>query len=403
MDQQATQRIKDSIAFERDRKAPPEDFPALPDIPVGRYTDPEFWALEVAGLWQRSWLYAAHDDELPNPGDYYLWERGSAPIFLIRGNDGEVRAFYNTCRHRGAPIVEHKSGNSPGLMCKYHGWTYNLQGDLINLRDRRDFVDLDMSCRGLYPVRCERFGRWLFVNEDPDAEPLLESLGPIVDEFAQMQPENLRFVERHGFEIRCNVKVMMDAFLEVYHLKSIHQNTVDRFLDHRGSLMTLWKNGHSRMITPWRREGWVDPGTIGMKEIDTVTEIPRSNNCSYNLYPNLVTPIDVTGVPILTFWPVDIETMYVECAWFTPDLNGEPLPELWKQRIANFDAILAEDTQFAPRIQKSMRSKAFKGMPLNYQERRIYHWHEELDRRIGADRIPEHLRVPPRLSGHVEN
>ncbi len=402
MDAQATARIKAAIEYEKSRQAPPEDFPALPDIPVGRYTDPAFYQLEMQALWHRTWLYAAHQDELPNVGDFIVWERGSAPIFLIRGNDRQVRAFYNTCRHRGAPIVERDKGSTRGLMCRYHGWTYNLEGDLVNLRDRRDFVDLDTSCRGLYPVRCETFGNWLFVNEDPQAEPLLDYLGPVVSDFAQMQPENLRFVERHGFEIKCNIKIMMDAFLEVYHLKSIHQNTVDRFLDHRGSLMTLWKNGHSRMITPWRKEGWVDPGTIGMKEIETVSEIPRKNNCSYNIFPNLITPIDLTGIPILTFWPVDIETMYVECHWFTPDLHGEPLPDLWETRIRNFDAILEEDTQFAPRIQKSMQSSVFKGMPLNYQERRIYHWHEELDRRLRGEDLPAALRVEPKLSDYVE-
>ncbi len=95
--------------------------------------------------------------------------------------------------------------------------------------------------------------------------------------------------------------------------------------------------------------------------------------------------------------------MRVECAWFAPDWGGGPPPDGWKIRIANFDRILEEDLQFAAQIQESLLSPGFKGMPLNYQERRIYHWHEELDRRIGPEKVPAHLRVKPLLEPYYES
>ncbi len=106
---------------------------------------------------------------------------------------------------------------------------------------------------------------------------------------------------------------------------------------------------------------------------------------------------------MLTFWPVDLETTYAEIHWFTPDLEGEPLPDIWKERISNLDTVLGEDIQFMPRIQKSMQSKVFEGIPLNYQERRIYHWHEELDRRIGTENLPKNLQVEPKLGHLIED
>lgn len=402
MDTNVLERIKAGMAYERSREAPPPGFPALPRIPSARYKDAAFLKLERERMWKRSWLYQAHADEIPNPGSFVVRRKLGSPIIITRDRDGVIRAFYNACRHRGAPIVREDAGEVRGFACAYHGWTYDLDGRLVNLRDRRDFVDLDLGCNGLEPLRCETLGKWIFVNEDPDAAPLLESLGPAPGELAQFQPESLVFVDSRTYDVACNVKVLLDAFLEVYHLKSIHQDTVDRFLDHRGTTISLWEGGHSRMTTPNRREGWVDPGTIGLPEIPTVTEVPRLNNVSFHLYPNVVMPPAASGIPMLTFWPVTDRTMRVECTWFSPPYGPEGRSPLWDRRISNFERILYEDTQFAPQIQESVESDGFRGMVLNYQERRIYHWHEELDRRIGVEHIPDELRVKPMLGDYVE-
>jgi choline monooxygenase len=402
LDATKTERIKAGMAYETARTAPPEGFPQFADIPAGRYVDREFLALEGEGLWKRSWLYAGHVDQLPDPGSWFLTRNTGSPILIVRDLQGEVRAFYNTCRHRGGPLVKDDAGTSRGFVCGYHGWSYTLNGELTAIRDKRDFVAFDFACRSLISVRCERLGGWIFINEDAEAGPLIDSLGPIAGELEQFQIDDLTLVDSRGYDVACNVKVLLDAFLEVYHLKSIHQSTVDRFLDHRGTTITLWPGGHSRMTTPNRRPDWIDPGTKGMPEIPTVTEIPRDNNVSYNIYPNIVMPPAATGLPMLVFWPRSDRTMRIECHWFSPKVGEEGLSPLWETRVSNFERILFEDLQFAPQIQESVESPGFRGIPLNYQERRIYHWHEELDRRIGLNRVPEHLRVVPLLEDWIE-
>jgi phenylpropionate dioxygenase-like ring-hydroxylating dioxygenase large terminal subunit len=403
MDTATVQRFIDGMKFESERTAPPDGFPPLPDIPAGRYTDPAFLELEAAHLWRKSWLYACHIDELPERGSFMLWKKTGSPILIVRGKDDVVRAFYNTCRHRGGPLVKTACGKVDGLVCGYHGWTYNLEGKLINLRDKRDFPGLDLSSRPLIDVRCERFHNWIFINEDPAAQPLLEHVQPFPGYFSQFDPDCWRLVVKEAFDVACNVKVLLDAFLEVYHLKSIHQNTVDRFLDHRGTTIALYPNGHSIMVTPNRRPDWQDPGTRGMRKIESATVVSSQNNPSFNFYPNLVAPVDPSGVPFLTFWPTSATSMRIECHWFAPDWGGGPPPDLWKTRVANFDRILDEDLQFGPQIQESLMSPGFRGIPLSYQERRIYHWHEELDRRIGRDRIPAALRIEPKLEPFYES
>ena len=174
----ANELAKDRMAYEAARKGPPEGFPRFPDVPAGRYVDPEFLSLEKSRMWKRAWLYVGHTDQAPNPGSWILTRNTGSPILIVRDREGIVRAFYNTCRHRGAPLVKDAKGESSAFTCGYHGWNYGLDGRLISLRDKRDFVDLDFSCRSLISVRCEVLGSLIFINEDPEATPLIEHFGP---------------------------------------------------------------------------------------------------------------------------------------------------------------------------------------------------------------------------------
>jgi len=403
MDIMTVKKIKEAMAYEKARNGPPEGFPQLPPIPSKRYVDEAFNRLELDLMWKKTWVYACHMDELPEKNSYILWKKLHSPILIIRGKDDKLRAFYNTCRHRGGPLVRENSGRKNLFVCGYHGWSYDYEGNLVAIRDPRDFPDFDKSCLGLIPIACERFGNWVFINCDAEAQPLMEYLGPAGEEMKEFQPENIRLAHKAEYHVNCNVKVLLDAFLETYHLQSIHQETVDRFLDHLGTTIELWPHGHSRMVTPNRRPEWKDPGTRDLPEMDTVGEIARDNNVSYNVYPNIVCPPSPTGLPFILFWPKTINTMLLECVWFSPDWGDGPLPDIWKTRVANFDRIIGEDTQFAPQIQESVESDGFKGIPLSYQERRIYHWNETLDQYIGKAQIPDGMAVKPMLEKYIEN
>jgi choline monooxygenase len=391
------------VAVERARTAPPAGFPSLPDLPAGRYTDADFFALERKALWYRTWLYAGHTDQLPEPGSFFVWRHGSAPILIIRDDDGEVRAFYNTCRHRGAPVVRTAEGRAGKvLVCGYHGWSYDRQGKLHSVTDKRDWPALAANCRNLVPLRCECFGNWVFVCEDPAAEPLDEFLDPVARYLRHLPLTHLRLVNRREFDVQCNMKVLIDNFLEAYHFKLLHAHTTNRIFDNSGTSVHLWRNGHSMMLSPNRRDDWVDPGALGMPEMASSTAIERHHNPSYCLFPNLIIPVSPTGMPCVAVWPKTVRTSSMEVLWFAPDWGGGPREPLWETRIANFDRIVDEDIQFAEPMQETIESPGFRGVPLNYQERRIYHWNEEVDRRIGVERVPPELRVEPRLTPYVE-
>ncbi|MAT95229.1 MAG: (2Fe-2S)-binding protein [Halioglobus sp.] len=397
MDSMDAATLRALMEFEAGRAAPPQGFPVLPDIPAGRYTDPRFFALEIEHVWRKSWLLAAHMDELPEPGCFQVWDKAGQPVLLVHAADGNVNAFYNTCSHRGAPVVAERCGRKKRFTCPYHGWSYSDRGELVAVRNPQDFRDLDLSTRGLTPVRCERFGNLVFVNFDAQAPALLNWLGPIADEWQQFQFENCRLAARHSFDLDCNWKIAMEANTEVYHVRSVHKNSLAPLLDDQRNVNTLYLNGHSRMVAPTPRgKATLDimPVSPDIAEIDTVGEIARSCTLSYSLFPNWVSPLSQWLLPPILFWPNGIDKCRMETWTMAPQWKEGLKPDLWTENDgAELCQVLQEDTQFGEKIQKSMESYAFRGVPLSYQESRIYHWNQAADRMIGIDNIPAELRV----------
>ncbi|MEH6570318.1 MAG: aromatic ring-hydroxylating dioxygenase subunit alpha [Halioglobus sp.] len=385
------------MEFEAARTAPPEDWPVTPDIPAGRYVDPRFFELEKQHVWRKSWLLAAHIDEVPEADCFMLWENAGQPVVITHTQSGDIKAFYNTCSHRGAPVVTEPRGKKKRLTCAYHGWSYSHDGELKAVRNPEDFNNLDLSARGLEPVRCERFGNLIFVNFDPQAPNLREWLGPIADEWEEFQFHNCRLAARHIFDLDCNWKIAMEANTEVYHVRTIHPKTVAPILDDRRNVNTLYPNGHGRMVAPTpagksNLEALDVPADIA--QIDTVGEIGRTCTQSYGLFPNWVSPLSQYAIPPILFWPNGINKSRMETWTMAPPWKEGMKPDLWTEDDgARLAQVLVEDTQFGEKIQASMESNGFQGVPLSYQEARIYHWNEAADRMIGIDNIPKELRV----------
>ena len=398
MNQHEIRTLKALMEYEAARTAPPETFPQLPDLPGGRYVDPTFYELEMAHLWRKSWLFAAHLDEIPEPGSFILWENIGQPVVIVHSETGSINAFYNTCSHRGAPIVTEPRGRKLRLTCRYHGWVYNHEGELLSIRDPEDFKDLDFSCRSLVRVRCEQFGKLIFVNFDNDAPSLLDYLGPIADEWREFQFDQCRLAARHQFVLNCNWKIAMEANTEVYHVKSIHPATVSPILDDRRNVNTLYPRGHNRMVAP-RPAGAFQTTMMQkraeMNEIASVGEIARTCTQSYGVFPNWVSPLGPQALPPLVFWPKGINQSILETWTLAPDWGDGPAPDMWTENNGeDLVQVLREDTEFGAWIQKSVESYGFKGVPLSYQEARIYYWHQNADEVIGRENIPTHLQVP---------
>ena len=406
---QTVANLKSRMQAELDRASvrsrPPEGFPKLPPLPPGRYTSQQFYELELEHLWKKSWLYAGHVSQVAKPGDYLLLDIPWAAIFLVHGKDGQIRAFYNVCQHRGAPLVTDKGGNASLLRCTYHQWTYNTAGKLVSVMYENDFdEEFDKSCLGLPEVRCEIWNGLVFVNENPEAPPLVEWLGMIADEFEPFELGKLRPAAIKSYELTCNWKLTMDAFLEVYHIKGIHPTTVGAGLNEQGAVMGLLPNGHTRMTCPTNHSGGEELKRRGYESGDgamqpiPLPEIAAGYHVSHNIFPNIITPVGGTSRQFLMFWPLAKDRTRVDVVHYGHDWGEGERPSGWDTHLAFWDVVMAEDLQFLEWQQKAVVSPGFKGYRLSYMERRIYYAHESIDAVIGAENIPAALRAEPVLA-----
>jgi phenylpropionate dioxygenase-like ring-hydroxylating dioxygenase large terminal subunit len=409
------ERIREAMAYEFARTGPPDGFPPFPEIPTGRHTDRTFFELEREHVFGRTWLIACRAEDLPGPGDYVTIDLLGAPLVVVRGTDGTVRCFANTCQHRGAPVVRETSGSARRLRCQYHSWSYGIDdGRLVSVPDERDFVEPDWELRCLPQLRCDTFAGFVFVNRDLGAPALIDWLGAAADMFAPFHADGLREVYRRSVIVPCNWKVTAEAFLEVYHFRHIHSHDGVSVLDNRGAAMGLYPHGHSRMVTPFSEQNqqragmrswddWISVDQGPFPVIEGVPDMVRCTSTAVSLFPNAIVPLGAIGFPVNLFWPIDERTTRLDWIYYAvKDWEGDELPERWLKRATVYDQIMDEDMQNMAPMQRSVESAALSGLRINYQERRIYHLHEEIDRLIGPERVPEHLRVPAVLGTHVE-
>jgi choline monooxygenase len=193
-------------------------------LPGPWYTDTRIAALERHALFGRTWQVVARTDQLSEPGQYVSADVAGEPIVVVRGSDGVLRGFFNVCRHHATAVMWEESGRAQHMRCPYHGWTYNLEGQLRGMTDWEGVAGFDKADFGLVPVRLETWEHFVFVNLDKDAPALLESLGAVADLVRPLKLASLGFFARRSYDLACNWKVYVDNYLDGgYHVPHMHK------------------------------------------------------------------------------------------------------------------------------------------------------------------------------------
>lgn len=190
-------------------------------VPKARYVDRAFLQLEYERLFPKVWQMACREEEIPDVGSYLEYKIGDQSIIVVRSEEDRIRAFHNSCIHRGSRLVQH-TGCATEFRCPFHGWRYSLDGKCTFIHLEDEFDARPEEFKRLQDVRCERWGGWVFVNMDPDAEPLLDWLDPLPKLLGPFQPERMRYAWHKRTILPANWKTALDAFIEGYHTPATH-------------------------------------------------------------------------------------------------------------------------------------------------------------------------------------
>ncbi|MFN4272233.1 MAG: aromatic ring-hydroxylating oxygenase subunit alpha [Aliihoeflea sp.] len=215
------------------------------------YTDPEFFRLDMEMIWYRDWLFAGHDCEVAKPGAFFTLQVGDHPVIVVRGRDGQIRAFHNSCRHRGSRVCAAERGTSARLVCPYHQWTYDLDGALVFARQMGE--DFDKSQFGLKPVACQSVAGYIFIclaDEPADFAPFAAMMEPY---FAPHRLGEAKVAFQSTIVEKGNWKLVWENNRECYHCAGNHPELCKTFPEAPAVSGVNGADSDPEMVAHWAR------------------------------------------------------------------------------------------------------------------------------------------------------
>jgi len=199
-------------------------------IPAAWYIDQRIGNLERERVFGGNWIAVGRTDQVSGAGQFFTVELAGEPLVVVRGADGQLRAFYNVCRHHAAAVMTAPGGTAQHLRCPYHGWTYGLDGSLKGAPEFAGVCNFDRGENGLVPVQVASWENFVFVHLDPQTVPLEEFLGDLAQ---RISVSGLQFFARKTYTLACNWKVYVDNYLDGgYHVPHLHK-ALNSVLDYK--------------------------------------------------------------------------------------------------------------------------------------------------------------------------
>jgi carnitine monooxygenase subunit len=340
-------------------------------LPAWIYGDPEFFEREKTEIFRKSWQVVCHLSDVPRPGDFHSLDFLGESIVVLRGDDGEVRAFHNVCRHRAARLLDGSKGHcGRRITCPYHAWTYALDGRLVGVPDRQAFPGLDSSRHGLVPLDLEVFMGFIFVRLEPGLPSVREMAAPYADEMALYRMEELVPQGRVTLRPRqVNWKNVGDNYSDGLHITVAHPG-----------LTRLFGRSYGVEAQPWADKMWgslrEEPSSnwserLYQQVLPAVEHLPpeRQRQWTYfKLWPNIAFDIYPDQIDFMQFLPVSpTETLIREIAYVHPDSRREMRAARYLNWRINRRVSL-EDKALIERVQTGMASSSYTVGPLSVGE-----------------------------------
>jgi phenylpropionate dioxygenase-like ring-hydroxylating dioxygenase large terminal subunit len=334
--------------------------------PVEKYRAPERFAAEMK-LLRRAPIVFCPSAALPERGSYLARDAAGTSILMVRGNDGVARAFRNACRHRGMQLAD-RSGCEKAFVCRYHGWTYALDGRLRHVPHQDGFPGLEPDARGLSPLPTAELLGLVFVNQDASSSP-----NPDLSGVPRLVSPSHKLRGTTEIEIDANWKIFAEGFLEGYHIRALHRDTFYPIqFDNLNVVETFGNN--SRIVFPYRR-------------INKLREVPIEERSAegyltyvYHLFPNVMIATFPTNMVIVILEPLKIDKTRVITFTVTDRETSQSDAEAGVKQGEDFVNLGAiEDREVACAIQRGLGSDANQYFEFGLFEQALGHFHRSLD------------------------
>jgi phenylpropionate dioxygenase-like ring-hydroxylating dioxygenase large terminal subunit len=361
---------------------PEPDLSLASTIPARWYTDPAFLEFEKEKVFSKTWQPISRTELLQRPGDFHACEISGEPLVVTYGTDGKLHAMSNVCRHRAGPVAVGK-GNRKSLQCRYHGWTYTLDGRLLTQPDFEGVKNWNKDEICLPPAAVESWGPFLYVNLKSNPMPLREFMGKINDEVQEMGVDlnKMRLIERRDYIVNCNWKVYIDNYLEGYHIPIAHPELF-REVDYEQYRVDTFRY-YSSANAPIRD---LKPGDLHGRDRRYVRTSAESKALYYWIFPNWMINIYPDNLQFNHILPLDHQQTLTIFEWYFNDPGSAEGWESLNESIAFSDQIQKEDIEICEAVQRGLKSKTYdRGRFSVKRENGVHHFHMLLHEFLTAE------------------
>jgi choline monooxygenase len=340
-----TQGIAEILALYNDRAQLAE----ASTIPSPWYVDTRVADLELENVFSKTWQVIGRTDQIQKPGDFLTFTVAGEPIVAVRGSDGQLRAFYNVCRHHAAAVVTESCGHAQILHCPYHGWNYGLDGSLKGMPEFEGVKGFDRSANGLVPVKVATWEKFVLVNLDPNAEPVERFLGRIMQRMAPLEVTKLHYVASRQYDIACNWKVFVDNYLDGgYHVPHLHKG-LNSVLDYKQYTIEN-EDRYCLQSSP-----------MVSSDEDAATGATRKGDRAWYFwqYPNFMINCYAGYMDTNLVIPVDVDHCRVIFHFYFGEVATEAARKYNEESIAVGDRVQSEDLGICEAVQRGLKSRAY--------------------------------------------
>lgn len=341
-------------------------------LPPWCYTSPAFYQREVETIFRKVWNFVGHVSQIDKPGDYFTLNFAGVPTIILRDGAAQLRAFANTCRHRGSELLD-GSGHCRTIVCPYHSWSYGLDGALLAAPEMKETIGFDPAQNGLIPLRLDTWGGFLFLCFDDTAPGLAHYLGDLPVRTAPYGLADMTCVRRKEFMLECNWKLFVENAKESYHIATVHRNTINRYASARSSGYWVEETDGAYVSTFAQHEGSMAllKGADGFPPIEGLSGLREAGG---------------TRAPLI--YPSTYLACTIDCAWYlelhplgptrTRLIHGALFPRERSERAdfaekaANYfhrwDVTIEEDVLASDRQQRGMEGPFVRPGRFSYRE-----------------------------------